>query len=85
MIRRHAILVDGGTKVLCNREQRRDVLARASRLLQVLTSCLKPLVAESAEREPVAEAVDLFDWVAEERGRARVLPRYIGADGARNA
>jgi hypothetical protein len=65
------------------RERRRAALARALKLLEGLTSCLKPLVAESAKPEPVAEALQtLFDWVAEERERVAVLPR--SADGARD-
>ena len=44
------VLVDGGTQGVRNRE-RRVVLARALGLLQQLTSCLKPLAAESAEPE----------------------------------
>jgi hypothetical protein len=69
--------------VLRNRERRRAALARASTLLQGLTSCLNPLVAESVEPDPVAEALQiLFDWVEEERERA--MPHSIRADGTRD-
>src|SRR5262249_554539 len=76
-------LVDGG-KGVRNRE-RRVVLARASGLLQQLTSSLMPLAAESEEPEVVAETLQqLFDWIARERERATSAPRSL-ADGARDA
>jgi hypothetical protein len=76
-------LVDGG-KAVRNRV-RRVALARASGLLQQLTSSLKPLAAESEEPELVAETLQLlFDWIARERERAMTAPRSIGADGARH-
>jgi hypothetical protein len=65
-------LVNGSTRGLRNRE-RRIALARASGLLQQLTSALRPLAAESAEPELVAETLRLlFDWIARERERATV-------------
>jgi hypothetical protein len=47
-------LINGSIKSIRNRE-RRVALARASGLLQQLTSSLMPLTAESAEPELVAE------------------------------
>jgi len=71
-------LVEGSTRALRNRE-RRVALARASGLLQQLTSALRPLALKSAEPEVVAETLQqLFDWIARERERATV------AEGARH-
>ena len=71
-------LVDGG-KGVRNRE-RRAALARASGVLQQLTSTLMPLAAESAEPELVAESLQLlFDWIARERERMTTAGAPEGA------
>jgi hypothetical protein len=71
-------LVDGSSNAVRNRE-RRVALARASGLLQQLTSSLMPLAGGSAEPEVVAENLQiLFDWIARERERA-TAPHSIGA------
>jgi hypothetical protein len=68
-------LINGSASSIRNRE-RRVALARASGLLQQLRSSLMPLLAESADPEPVAENLQrLFDWITRERERATTAPK----------
>jgi hypothetical protein len=70
-------LINGSASSIRNRE-RRVALARASGLLQQLTSSLMPLRAESADPESVAENLRLlFDWITTERERATTAPKGL--------
>jgi hypothetical protein len=65
------ILISGTTGALQNRE-RRAALARASSLLQQLASCVTPLKSDSDEPGLLVEALGLlFDWIRDERERAK--------------
>jgi hypothetical protein len=76
------ILVNSSTRSMRDRE-RRAALAKASTLLQQLTSCLEPLATVSDDPALAMEALGmLFDWLNVEL--VTPVPRSMGVEGARN-
>jgi hypothetical protein len=50
-------------------------LAKASRLLEELTRCLQPISAEHEESDLAELLQSIFDWIRDERERAKEPPR----------
>jgi hypothetical protein len=75
-------LVNSSTRSIRDRE-RRAALAKASTLLQRLTSCLRPLATVSEDPTLAMEALTmLFDWLDVELSTA--APRSMGVEGVHN-